>query len=102
MNILKLPYHNEICVMGWLVESCYNLRKKGFEFDPLMHKKNQGVKKKSFIKVLLLSYVFFKTFRYLIYIYSNKNTINILKFYFSYTPLDLMAMPMRRPYVWKS
>ena len=39
MNILKLPYHNEICVMGWLVYSCSNLESEGYEFDPLMHKK---------------------------------------------------------------
>jgi hypothetical protein len=40
-EILRLPYHNKICVMGWLIYSYPNLKSKGYEFDPLMHKKKQ-------------------------------------------------------------
>ena len=40
--------------MGWLVDSCYNLKSKGYEFDPLLHKEKQIKGLKKFYKIIVI------------------------------------------------
>ena len=55
INILRFwngSYHNKNCVMGWLVESCYNLREKRLWVRSTDAQKKQGVKNNINNKVL--------------------------------------------------